>query len=246
MAKSKKKTIDIPGVPQDLGNVLALLDGREPTNDDQLQIANGAKVEDILPITMALTAKPPKPQKPSFDPSKLEIGQMVEGKGVYIGEWQPKDRDDQSLGKTFDLYAAPQDVVDEQRNKILLTFNDAATHVAGLQNWHGHNGVDLRNDIAVYDAIREGRLEELEKWFIPTREIVKENLYKNKDKGDLKGKFTDKRGSVSAHWYWSCTEPPGDSSYVYNVNFTDGDDDWDGKGLYKLSTRPVRAELRPS
>ena len=246
MAKSKKKTIDIPGVPEDFGNVLALLDGREPTNDDHLQIANGAKVEDILPITTALTAKPPKPQKSAFDPSKLEIGQMVEGKGVYVGAWEPKDRNDQSLGKTFDLYAAPQDVVDSQGKKILLTFNDAAAHVAGLDNWHGYDGAELRNDTAIYDAIREGRLEELEKWFIPTRDVVKANFYQNKDKGNLKGTFTDKRGSDDARWYWSCTERPDDSSIVYNVDFTDGDDVWHGKDYYELSTRPVRAELRPS
>ena len=246
MAKSKKKTIDIPGVPEDFGNVLALLDGREPTNDDHLQIANGGKVEDILPITTALTAKPMKPQKPAFDPSKLEIGQMVKGKGVYVGAWEPKDCDDQSLGKTFDLYAAPQDVVDAQGKKILLTFNDAAAHVAGLNKWHGYDGADLRNDTAVYDAIREGRLEELEKWFIPTRDVVDANLYQNKDKGALKDTFTDKRGSDGARWYWSCTEHPGYSSDVCSVDFTGGDVGWDVKDDFKLSTRPVRAELRPS
>ena len=52
-------------------------------------------------------------------------------------------------------------------------------------------------------------------------------------------------GSDNAHYYWSCTEHPDNSSHVYNVQFTDGHDDWNDKDNYKLSTRPVRAELEP-
>ena len=39
----------------------------------------------------------------------LTIGQAVEGKGIYVGEWSPRDSKGRSLGKTYDLCAAPKD-----------------------------------------------------------------------------------------------------------------------------------------
>ena len=120
MVKSKKKPIDIPGIPKDFGNVLALLDGREPTDSDSLQLADGAKIEDILSVMTALTANPPKP---AFDPSKLEIGQMVKGKGIYFGVQEITTKG--GLTQTFDLYAAPEDLTDAQDEKLVTTYNKA-------------------------------------------------------------------------------------------------------------------------
>jgi hypothetical protein len=237
----KEEEAKIPGVPDDLGNVLALLDGREPTNDDRLRLAGGVKPEDILPVTTALASKPPEPPKPAFDPSKLEVGQMVEGKGVYVGVQEVTTKG--GLKKVFDLYASPEDLTDGNNKKLVATYNDSVKALKQKKGWHGYDGECFENhkelEAALADDTYEGG------WFIPTREVVKENLYKNKDKGDLKGTFTDKSGSDGAHWYWSCTERPFNSSYVYSVNFTDGYDGWDGKDDCKLSTRPVRAELRP-
>jgi len=50
-------------------------------------------------------------------------------------------------------------------------------------------------------------------------------------------------GSDNAHWYWSCTQHRENASNVYDVDFTDGDDDWDHKDNNSLSGRVVRAEL---
>ena len=138
--RGKKKPIDIPGVPEDFGNVLALLDGREPTNDDHLQIANGGCVEDILPVTTALTAKP---QKPAFDPSKLQIGQLVEGKGIYFGVQEITTKG--GLTQTFDLYAAPEDLTDAQDEKLVTTYNKAVIALNEKEDWHGHHGECFEN-----------------------------------------------------------------------------------------------------
>jgi len=45
--------------------------------------------------------------------------------------------------------------------------------------------------------------------------------------------------SDNGNWYWSCTENRTDRSNVYNVRFTDGDDNWNSKDNYALSVRPV-------
>ena len=177
MAKKRpKEALEIPGVPQDFGNVLALLDGREPTNDDQLQIADGAKIADILPVTTRISKKGAPDANGSFkqaavDPSTLQIGQLVQGKGVYVGEWKPTDSNGRSLNQTFDLYAAPEDIRQSNGDNLLMTFNDAVAHVAGLQNWHGHNGSDFKNEKAVMEAVRNNP-NALGNWFIPTKEIL--------------------------------------------------------------------------
>ena len=93
-------------------------------------------------------------------------------------------------------------------------------------------------------------------WFIPTKEMLNgrntngdevqsDNLYNHREKMPSGSEFiTTDNGSDDARWYWSCTEHPDNSSDVYNVYFTDGDDVWNVKDNFKLSTRPVRAELR--
>ena len=115
----------------------------------------------------------------------------------------------------------------------------------------------MTNDTAIYNAIQQGRYQDLEKWFIPTRDIVDgkdlggqqiimpDNLYSLKDTGDFQNTFiTTSNGSGYAHWYWSCSEHRGNPSNVWLVRLSDGDDDWNDKANLELSTRLVRAELR--
>ena len=247
--KRQKEAIEIPGVPEDFGKVLALLDGRDPTHDDHLQIANGGCVEDILPVTTALTANPPKP---AFDPSKLEIGQMVEGKGIYFGVQEITTEG--GLTQTFDLYAAPEDLTDAQDEKLVTTYNKAVIALNEKEDWHGHHGECFKNSEELEKALVNGTYKG--GWFIPTKEMVHgkdaqrkkvqaNNLYDHREKMPSGSEFiTTASGSALAHWYWSSTEHPVNSSLVYVVDFTDGGDGWDGKDYFKLSTRPVRAELR--
>lgn len=275
MALFSKKETKIPGVPEDFGDVLALLDGRKPTNDDRVQLADGSKLADILPVATRIAAAQNgngggngrsrtnagglsgafAAAAGNIDPRTLQIGQLVDGKGVYVGVWEPTDSNGRTLGQTFDLYAAPEDVRKSSGDNLLMTFNDAVRHVAGLRNWHGHDGANFENAQAVMQAVRSNP-GELGKWFIPTKEILhgknaqgnkvqNDNLFDHRSKMPRGSEFvTTDNGSDFAHWYWSCTERPGNSSLVYSVGFTDGGDGWDDKDHYELSTRPVRAELR--
>jgi hypothetical protein len=178
-------------------------------------------------------------------PPDPQIGELVPGKGIYAGIWEPKDRNGRSLGRIFDLYAARKDIEDRDGRKIRLTFNEAARHVAGLRNWNGHDGINLENDEAIYNAVRAGRYADLKKWFIPSKDILTENLYKNKDTGAFKDTFTTARGSDYAY-YWSSSEPQGPlSSCMYGVRLSDGNVHWDNKGFGSQYCRPLRAELRP-
>lgn len=192
--------------------------------------------------------------RPVFDPSQPEAGQWTEGKGVYLGTWEPKDKNGRTLGKIFDIYAAPEDIRNGSGN-LLMTFNNAVKHIASLRNYHGHDGGNFANQDAVLEAVRNNPAA-LEKWFLPTKELlhgktiygditITANLYDSRNTGAFKDTFMTKSGSGHALWYWSLTEHPDDPSGVYGVDFTDGDDGWGRKDDYELSSRVVRAELRP-
>jgi len=172
--------------------------------------------------------------------AELEIGQMVEGKGIFAGTWEPEDRAGDSLNKTFNLYAAPEDI------GVQKTFDEAVEYVAGIKDLLGHDGFNHNvksktTDEALYDVLRSGTYGG--EWFIAPKDALNANLYANKDKGDLKGTF---KTEYDGRWYFSSTEDyRGFLSHVWNQRFSDGNDDWNHKDFVELSTRPVRAELRP-
>jgi hypothetical protein len=100
-----------------------------------------------------------------------------------------------------------------------ITFTKAAQYAAGLDAY-GHKD-----------------------WRLPTEAELLE-IYKNRNEGALKGTFNESAGSGDAHWYWSCAEDRENPSYVYVVDFTDGDNGWGLKDV-SLSSRPLRLERRP-
>jgi hypothetical protein len=188
-----------------------------------------------------------------------EIGQTVAGKGIYAGVWEPKDRNGRSLGKKYNIFAAPEDLVDSSGTKVLLTFKNAAKEVGKLKNWHNYNGlvvpdraIDAGYEAYLYETLKGNKYKG--EWVIPTRDVLhgkdidgndvqEDNLYNYKDIGDFAGTYTtDTSRSGHALWYWSSTEHRDFPDYVYNVRFSDGDDGWDTKDYYRLSSRPVRFE----
>jgi hypothetical protein len=181
-----------------------------------------------------------------------ETGQLIEGKGVYLGPWEPKDRHGR-LGRIFDVYAAPEDLKGA-RGDFLQTFNDAVTHVAGLRNFHGHDGGDLASEDAVLEAAYNNPAA-LGNWFIPTKDLLHgetiggeraqpANLYDSAETGAFRNSFITNNGSGHALWYWSCTEVPDHPYLVYNVDFKEGLEEYHARDDYEMSCRVVRAELR--
>ncbi|MBI3440649.1 MAG: DUF1566 domain-containing protein [Proteobacteria bacterium] len=81
-------------------------------------------------------------------------------------------------------------------------------------------------------------------WQIPAMDELK-ILYKNQDRGALKGTFTKAasyKGPSFRFWYWSSTKDRGLSPYAHSLCFADGHEG----GLYKdkprFSCRPIRLE----
>jgi hypothetical protein len=200
-------------------------------------------------------------------PAGEEAGQLIPGKGIFLGVWSPKDRDGVSLGKTFNLFAAPYDLgLDEngRGTKQILTYSDTVKAVSRIRNLMGHDGAGYKNDSELYAALKNSSYKG--EWFIPTREMIAgmdidgkqvqtdtltDTLFAHKDTGAFKNTFrlAAANGSVDAYWYWSCSERRDYSTGVYGVRLFDGPVNspvyWLHKDAASLSSRLLRAELRP-
>jgi hypothetical protein len=153
-----------------------------------------------------------------------DIGQMIETDNVQKGillapEFQHLNRKGKRVGPVVDYFAAPKDTRFLNGSRQLATYNRDIQRIADLEEVCGHRGILLPNDAAIYDAA-ETDPAKLALWHMPTLPLVngrniggdqvnQNNMYAHKDKGALKGTFTDKAGSASARWYWSATEHRG-------------------------------------
>ena len=179
-------------------------------------------------------------------------GQMVGSQGIYFGQYKPKDRKGNRLGKTFNVFAAPQDLPETMK------YVDAVKHIAKLKGWNGFDGTNYPTDKEIYAALKDGSYKG--GWIIPTRELLAgtepddesdiregkviqpDNLFNHQNKGAFKGTFKTAASSGSAYpgWYWSSTEYRENQSDVWGVRFSDGCGGWNRKDDLRLSCRPVR------
>jgi hypothetical protein len=192
---------------------------------------------------------------PARDPSAL-LGQMFEGRGIFIGRYAPRDRDDESLGKVFNAFAAPEDLKDNQGKRALLQYKDAVDWVGALRDWHGHNGFRSLNDTTLLRELKENAYDG--GWIIPTSDLLTGKDFNGKETGSgnilachgkdmLKGTF-GAAGKTSAGFpglYWSCTETNDNLFYVFYACPQNGISSGTHKSAQSMSCRPVRLELLP-
>ncbi len=176
--------------------------------------------------------------------------------GVFIGQYRPKDRDGNSLGKIFNVYAAPQDLPDETGRRQTFTYIETQKRMAELKNWNGYDGTDYADDRELYKALKEDTYSG--GWFIPPRELLAgideannlvqpDNLNAYKNEGALKGTFGGAtRGLNHPDFYWSCTVSDEDSLTSWCA-FPDGKGTYAKKDILELSCRPMRLvrDFRP-
>lgn len=118
-----------------------------------------------------------------------KIGQLIVGEGIFTSLWTPKLKSGISLGIECELYTAPEDLGYAASVFGLQTQRDTMGKIAGLRNWHGHDGGKFANDEAVLTfldrtvkefekangAVEAGtwfRPEGIGKWFAPFAEHV--------------------------------------------------------------------------
>ena len=190
-------------------------------------------------------------------------GQKMPDGTIYLGRYSPKDREGNSLSKTFNVFAAPEDL------PKTMSYVDTVKYIAQLKKWHGYDGEIYATDKDLYAAIKSGSYNG--GWTIPTRELLigteadgpsgirkggvvrPDNLYDHREKGALKGTFCTEAvrdGSSSKQSYWSCTEYreyPGEyPPCVWVANFSDdGFEGWGPSDISRMSWVPKPLSCRP-
>lgn len=170
-----------------------------------------------------------------------EIGELVPGKGIYVGQYQGS--------KTFNLYAAPEDLKDPKGKRLRGKFAEIVDHVAALRGWHGHDGTNLNPTYALHQGALHSRHHG--GWFIPSEEMIVKNLVPNISKGALKDTFFTKGSHMGflptdAYCYRTgeyCDVFP-EGAFCYVVDIRNGNA-WRWKNFKTLSVRLVRAEPVP-
>ena len=188
--------------------------------------------------------------------ARAEPGELIPGQGIFLGQYQPKDRTGNSLGKIFNVFAAPQDLPDTMK------YADLVKHIARLEAWHGFDGANYATDKEIYAALKDGSYNG--GWIIPPRELLTgteadsarglrvgkvvqpDNLLRHKNKGAFKNTFKISTGSFgSPVWYWSSTEVANSPSKVWCAGFSNGQQDWTAKDNLLMHCRPVRLVEAP-
>jgi hypothetical protein len=199
--------------------------------------------------------------KEIFDPFKdAKPGDLVEGEGVYLGKWEPKDSDGNSLHRIFNVFAAPEDLTNSFGNKILDTYLDAVDRVSQLRKWHGHNGAHYSKDLALHKAFSDESYKG--EWVIPPLEILTgfdrfgqhdqdDNLAKHRCAGAFNGTFAKETFENKGYhqWYWSSTQSFMQHDHFWSAQFGDNGETRAEQLLINnglASCRPVRlVEIKP-
>ncbi|MAH04956.1 MAG: hypothetical protein CL561_05325 [Alphaproteobacteria bacterium] len=114
------------------------------------------------------------------------LGEMVEGKGVYMGR-APIFKN-YGLSQEFNVFAAPGEFIGCENKPMQYEFADAVGFVGMLDNFLGHNGLDVASEEALYGAYKNGQYNG--EWVLPNYTAIKKVIAANRDAGEFKGSFT--------------------------------------------------------
>ncbi len=130
-------------IPEALRQAIAAAQGRVIEWPSENQLANAFPVAAEMKKKAAAVKAAEEERR-----RNPELGDFISGEGVYMGTYIPTDSTGTPLGKTFSVYAAPEDLPDRQYRSV-ATYIRTVEHVAALQDWHGHNGIHCASALAL-------------------------------------------------------------------------------------------------
>jgi len=185
---------------------------------------------------------------------KFNIGDLVPGKGIFMGTWTPKDREGISLCKTFNVFAAPEGLTNKTGEILRCSYQNALNRIAGLENWHDHAGTSYASDRELLEDLKNDKYNG--GWFIPPIELLcgyniddnqvqPDNFKRYNHTGAFSDAMRDKRiSNVFYYCYWSSSTPDKNSLATRCFTFSDGNRSWEDK-TKDMRCHPVRLELKP-
>lgn len=171
-----------------------------------------------------------------------EIGQLVEGKGVYVGtyihNWSEGFWKSQQLSRVFDVYAAPKDIANGK------TYGNLIDEIAGLVSLEGHSGARIETEERLFRALQDEEVEKIvSQWFMPPYEILDKYIHANRGQGVLKDTFnrSEDRSPFRKSFY-AALRVDGNQP-LRALSFRNGIASTISPAI-NISARPVRFELR--
>lgn len=186
---------------------------------------------------------------------RYDLGRLIEGRGIYVGTWQPKDKQGNTLGKTFNIFAMPEDLPNTMKplDSTTMRYKTATELVSWERGKHGDFGGRYVNDEVLYEALKNGDYKG--EWIVPPRELLTgrdgagnivapDNIFAHKDKGAFRGSFNTGASTEkeTPSFYWSSAADG--SGQAQAVRLSDGKEALLSEETY-ISCRPVRLELKP-
>ncbi|MDD3371134.1 MAG: hypothetical protein PHE27_04830, partial [Alphaproteobacteria bacterium] len=176
-----------------------------------------------------------------------QIGQNVQGEGIYFGVLDLHKNYGSPDEKAYYLFAAPVDLAGPDGRALSLTFEQAADEVSKLSNFFGHDGAFYDDDRALFADLKADRYGG--GWVIPPlpflngagaeRGFQGDNLFNHRSVGAFDGTYTAKQED-GRMFYWSSSLWPHSSFFVANVDFASGDCDYFSRNRAALSVRVCR------
>ncbi len=187
-------------------------------------------------------------------------GQMIAGEGIFLGKYEPKDKEGKKLGLRFNVFAAPEDLTNAMGKKDTFRYTEALQRINDLKDFHGYNGERYENDSALFTALKNGSYKG--GWVIPPCELLigyrigeedlpsggvetvqADNLFDHKSSGAFGVSFyTDPKlaNFASTQYYWSCTELRYKPEVVFDADLKDGSIGLSDKTKAIINCRLVR------
>jgi hypothetical protein len=240
--KKRNKNRSLQGMPDGLRDVIGNLKGRDASNDNMAD----DKSEIVFPIGNEIVRNILEEISEGTSEgglNKNHIGINIDGKGIYIGSYMPFGEGVRQ-DSIFDIFSAPEDLFDVNGKSLVQSFAEAMQYVGELENYHGYDGAYYKEASDIIRAMMSGRYNG--EWFVPTKKILKDQLYINRNAGELSNTFNRGGGLKGAmRWYRSSSVSVNDPDFVWAQRFTDsGGSSWVKHDEVELSLRLVRAEPR--
>jgi hypothetical protein len=171
------------------------------------EMTDNEKTSLISPWTDTLAIMRHKLTSGRYGLNATDIGQMIETDNVQKGillapEFQHVNSQGKRVGPVLDYFVAPKDTRRLCLFNQMSSYDDDIKLIAEMKSVSGHGGILLPDDTAIYNTAATNA-DKLALWHMPTLALVNgqnahgkvvntDNMYAHKDKGALKGTFTDK------------------------------------------------------
>jgi hypothetical protein len=247
-----KPTLDT-GTPEDIAIAVAVAVLADSAQNNLARVTSQLEAAGFKLAGFA----PPKGNPQMAAPGNIDIGAMIEGRGVYHGAWSPRPN-----GVIVHAYSDTDFLRDVSGQQMLLTWYAARDELARRNGGRRYgDGTEaalsaaLAKSPGTEGAYKDGDLVMGPQVFLngvdrKGSKVRAENTYdllsgpKNEAFKNISQTLKD-ASSDNGRWSWSCSEAPANSSLMRAVRLSDGYGGWIYKGSLRLGVLPFRFFREP-